>query len=198
MVQSLRRNCRTRDKLLDELRTFQLSSLKCSNASDRDFILPAIERWYGSREVFEFFVRTTLYEELKPLQGMPRTGQQLLILTSPLAVSAEHMLSVIKSSEPTNRVVSRLLAVHVGVHVFVCLLLLRFLFNATAKFAAPRRSRLLDWGFSALLTLSVGVIYTGSFWLAFVSVELGLGPSVFFCISAGFCLLIACACCRRR
>ncbi|CAE7243422.1 smg1 [Symbiodinium natans] len=194
LLHSLRRNCCTKDQLLDELRTFHLASLRCSTDSDRAQIVPTIVRWYGSEEVFEYFVRTTLYEELKQIQGTPRYAHHLLIVTSPLALGAERLLSVIKSGMPLEGVLSRLLAVHVGVHIFICLICIRFLFHFTVRYASPCRSGYLDWAFSATLTAGSAVIYASNLWLASVMVEYGLLASAIYSIMACLSLVLTHAC----
>eukprot|EP00435_Cladocopium_sp_Y103_P054017 s338_g17.t1 len=71
-VHLLRRSQRTRHQLLADLQNFDLRNADCTHAFDRDFVMSAIARWYGSSKAFTKYVRGPLRQELAP--SINRTG----------------------------------------------------------------------------------------------------------------------------
>eukprot|EP00438_Fugacium_kawagutii_P016736 Skav205935 [mRNA] locus=scaffold2739:211186:212433:- [translate_table: standard] len=87
LVHAMRFNYREKRRLMFDLKTFNVDNLICGSDFDRDFILSAIEAWYGSRETFNTFVRNDLREELLSLLPSPYLpcSCAALILSSPVA-----------------------------------------------------------------------------------------------------------------
>ena len=62
---------REKHQLLMDLRGFQLERLSCEVDFDREFILNAVEQWYGSRNSFVSLVQGPLCEELLSMLPTP-------------------------------------------------------------------------------------------------------------------------------
>ena len=57
MVHILRRNLLAKQELFASLDNFDVDKAQCAKEFDREFVLQAIENWYGSREAFTDYVR---------------------------------------------------------------------------------------------------------------------------------------------
>ena len=64
LLRSLCQLCREKNRLIYEMRNFELAKVSCRVSSDRNFIYAGIREWYGSEEAFEEYVRHELSEEL--------------------------------------------------------------------------------------------------------------------------------------
>ena len=84
LVHASRMKYREKHQLLMDLRQFHLESLSCETEFDRDFILNAVDEWYGSRNSFATLVRGPLCEELL---GMLPTPHLPLIYAAPMISS---------------------------------------------------------------------------------------------------------------
>jgi hypothetical protein len=93
-----RRYVRTRDDMLKQVERFSVACSKCSVESDRTYTKEVIEHVYGSEELFEITVRTTLRETLK-YQSESFSFPYLMILrvTSPFFMLS--VVDVLVSSE---------------------------------------------------------------------------------------------------
>eukprot|EP00438_Fugacium_kawagutii_P036188 Skav232975 [mRNA] locus=scaffold1735:430579:431985:+ [translate_table: standard] len=206
-VHTMRFNYREKRRLMSDLDTFNVDNLICTSDFDRDFILSAIEGWYGSRDAFNAFVQTDLREELLsllPLPHLPCT-YAAMILSSQVASALDFCLSIQKAGfgSPTL------------LRTFISILALSipwfwFSFNAifylSDRSAQSAQSSLLDW----CKTLAVsGVIFLfdliGYAW--FIQVIRSDGVVSLVCFAA-FSLLLPCFilnlfprcrrhCCRR-
>ena len=83
MVHILRRNLSAKQELFASLDNFDVDKADCAKEFDREFVLQAIERWYGSREAFTDYVRGPLRKELlaKANSGLPL--QYIFVIVSP-------------------------------------------------------------------------------------------------------------------
>ena len=71
LVHTSRLKYREKHQLLMDLRQFHLESLSCETDFDREFILNAVDEWYGSRNSFAALVRGPLCEELLSMLPTP-------------------------------------------------------------------------------------------------------------------------------
>eukprot|EP00438_Fugacium_kawagutii_P029765 Skav217054 [mRNA] locus=scaffold208:10364:11932:+ [translate_table: standard] len=99
VVHTMRLNYRKKSWLMFDLKTFNVDKLICASDFDRDFILSAIEAWYGSREAFNAFVQNDLREELLSLLPSPHLpcSYATLILSSQVAWVLDWCVSVQKA-----------------------------------------------------------------------------------------------------
>ena len=88
LVHASRMKYREKHQLLMDLRQFHLESLSCETDFDRDFILNAIDEWYGSRNSFATLVRGTLREELLSMLPTPHLPLSYAVLVSSSLASA--------------------------------------------------------------------------------------------------------------
>ena len=84
MVHILRRNLLAKQELFASLDNFDVDKAQCAKEFDREFVLQAIENWYGSREAFTDYVRGPLRKELltKANSGLP--PQYIFVIVSPI------------------------------------------------------------------------------------------------------------------
>jgi len=153
----LRTNFRDKHVLFAQLDTFNLNDLKCAKQFDQDFILAAIENWYGSRSAFTEFLKGDV--KLKVVKAMSETKLPkeylLLLLTPILSLSMEFFLAQWKGGAPAGVLLSYVVGILIGLDVFWiggCLLLMVYLCD---RFA-PRRCGYLDH----LQTLLIAALIT--------------------------------------
>ncbi|CAE7433001.1 unnamed protein product [Symbiodinium sp. CCMP2592] len=160
----LRMNFRQKHQLLYQLDNFDLDTVKCSQQFDRDFILAAIEKWYGSKQAFVDFVRQDLKYELEKSLSRTRLPNQylLLLLTPVLSLSAEFFLAAWKGGAPSDALLSFAVGILLGFDVFFIWasnLLMIYLCDVLA----PRRSGHLDHLQTLfIMVLIVTTLYVGS------------------------------------
>ena len=145
IVHAMRYNYREKNRLISELKTFDIDQLHCASNFDRIFILTAVDAWYGSREDFRDFVRTSLREELLGLLPSPHlpSAYAAMTLSSPVAWILDTTLDTYKAGVDGHYTLRRCLA------FFGFALWFWFALNGTfylSDISAPRgRTRLLDW-----------------------------------------------------
>eukprot|EP00438_Fugacium_kawagutii_P021753 Skav206710 [mRNA] locus=scaffold99:304076:305722:+ [translate_table: standard] len=99
LVHTMRFNYRHKSRLICDLNTFDVDNLICTSDYDREFIMSAVEGWYGSREAFNAFVQNDLRKELLGLLPSPHLPCRYaaLILSSQVAWTLDVCLSVQKA-----------------------------------------------------------------------------------------------------
>eukprot|EP00438_Fugacium_kawagutii_P011988 Skav206719 [mRNA] locus=scaffold967:137519:138976:- [translate_table: standard] len=154
-VHTMRFNYREKRRLILDLETFNVDKLICTSDFDRDFILSAIEGWYGSRDSFNAFVQTDLREELLGLLPSPHLPctYAAIILSSPVAMVLDFCLSMQKAGfESPILLRAFILALSIPLFWF-CFNAIFYLSDRSAQYA---QNSLLDW----CKTLAVsGVIF---------------------------------------
>ena len=86
LVHVCRKKYQEKHQLLMDMRSFDLDKLHCENEFDRDFILGAVDKWYGSRHTFTDLVRGPLCEELLGMLPTPHLPfRYAVVITSSIA-----------------------------------------------------------------------------------------------------------------
>ena len=137
------------------MRSFDLDKLHCENEFDRDFILGAVDKWYGSRHTFTDLVRGSLCEELLSMLPTPHLPFRYA------AVISSSIASLFLESAASLHVSgadSLALAVYIlsWGSFFLCGIPLAFnlTFYLADRFAAPSGC-VLDWAKTLICTLIV-------------------------------------------
>eukprot|EP00438_Fugacium_kawagutii_P008835 Skav208535 [mRNA] locus=scaffold1216:84052:85874:- [translate_table: standard] len=145
-VHTMRFNYREKRRLILDLETFNVDKLICTSDFDRDFILSAIEGWYGSRDSFNAFVQTDLREELLGLLPSPHLPctYAAIILSSPVAMALDFCLSMQKAGFGSPILLRTCIST-----LALCIPWLWFAFNAifylSDRSAQAAQNWLLDW-----------------------------------------------------
>ena len=138
---ALRRNNMARSKLISDMEHFDISSVQCTEEFDKEFVLTAIRRWYGSLDAFTAYVRGPLRDEMMATisQASMPFSHCWLIASSSCCQSLTAFLSLWKCGAPHDvylgYFVSTVLAQSVG-FMFVFIKLSLFLCD---RFATPCR-----------------------------------------------------------
>eukprot|EP00438_Fugacium_kawagutii_P018220 Skav218335 [mRNA] locus=scaffold755:355540:357204:+ [translate_table: standard] len=145
-VHTLRFNYREKRRLMMDLETFNVDNVFCASDSDRDFILSAIEGWYGSRDAFNAFVQTDLRKELLGLLPSPHLPCTCaaMILSSQVASALDFCLSMQKAG------FGSLILLRTGISILALSIpWFWFVFNAifylSDRSAQSPHNWLLDW-----------------------------------------------------
>ena len=96
-VHGLRRLFCEKHRLFDDLKSFKLESAECTELFDHIFVNSAIQKWYGSTEEFEDFVKGPLFCEISgnSTQAVDVPLQYCLLLsTGPLSVGIDETISL--------------------------------------------------------------------------------------------------------
>jgi hypothetical protein len=125
---------------------------------DRHFILTAIRAWYGSEEAFTAYVRGPLRQELMCRTSLP-IGYALIAAAGPLGATLDIVEAWIQGGAPARRVLSFFVSAGLGWALCWNLLGLKILWRLCDRFAARRKSQLLDFGVSFLVFLAFDVFY---------------------------------------
>eukprot|EP00438_Fugacium_kawagutii_P028273 Skav234031 [mRNA] locus=scaffold1723:152454:153926:+ [translate_table: standard] len=146
LVHTLRFNYREKSRLMFDLNTFDVDDLICTSDFDRDFILSAIEAWYGSREAFNAFVRNELRLELLGLLPSPRLpcAYAALILSSQVSWILDTGLSLQKAGFE-GHIVLRFCISGLVVSIAWSWPVLNSIFYLSDRSSGSARSCLLDW-----------------------------------------------------
>ena len=100
LVHGLRHICMYKEDLLSKLGSFDLDKVACSNEADRTLIREAIERWYGSVEVFQEFVRgpfrQVAFDSVKTPGGMP-FGYVFVLATPVINIGLDGGLALMRA-----------------------------------------------------------------------------------------------------
>ena len=95
MVHMMRKNLLVKQELFASLENFDVDKAECSKEFDREFVLQAIERWYGSREAFTDYVRGPLRKELLGKQANSLLPlQYCFVIVSPILSLSFDILSL--------------------------------------------------------------------------------------------------------
>ncbi|CAE7341276.1 unnamed protein product [Symbiodinium natans] len=166
LIHALRRSATGKTKLLNELEHFNLSDTRCSLDADREFVLAAIDRWYGSREAFTEYIRGPLRQDL--LQSATKISNSYVLLMCTPAISGmlEDQLSLWKAGAPFTGALAHFTGTVVGTYMLWIAFCVRVLISLCVFFAATRRWLVLDY----LLTLCIHVTVCG---LAFAGDSVG-------------------------
>ena len=78
-IHVIRKGYQQQEQMFRDLAEFDLNSVSCSNEFDRQFILSAVCRWYGSLQGFTDYVRGPLKEELTEAVVLARMPLQYCI-----------------------------------------------------------------------------------------------------------------------
>lgn len=170
LVHFLRSNARDKTTLLQDLERFDLENVHCSLDSDREFVMAAIDRWYGSRKAFTEYVRGPLRQEL--LNSATRFSTTYIFwMTAPAIVAAlEDHLALWKARVPVRAAAAHFVAVVLGAYALWMSLCMRMLIALCFYFDAKCRWKIVDY----LLTVLIHVIFCGS---AFVGELIGTEAS---------------------
>eukprot|EP00438_Fugacium_kawagutii_P005567 Skav226951 [mRNA] locus=scaffold2024:160445:161917:+ [translate_table: standard] len=155
LVHTMRFNYRQKRRLICDLNTFDIDNLICTSDYDREFILSAIEGWYGCREAFNAFVQNDLRKELLGLLPSPHLPCRYaaLILSSQVAWTLDICLSAWKAGFEGHN----LLRNWISAFAFeICWFWFAFngIFYLSDQSASPSSNLLLD----SCKTLSVAVV----------------------------------------
>ncbi|CAE7817744.1 unnamed protein product [Symbiodinium sp. CCMP2592] len=156
----LRSNYREKHQLRRELQEFDLKQVSCREEFDRKFIHAAISKWYGSQDAFTEFVRQDLRQHLEPCLATRFPMRYLLLLcAAQMSVSLEFVLALWKGGAEPNSILSYVIAMLLGVDVFVLAGVVISINYLSDRFAA-RRFGCFD---HVQITMLSGVIfYAGS------------------------------------
>ncbi|CAE7040204.1 amt-3 [Symbiodinium natans] len=120
-VHMLRKNYLAKQKLLSDMKSFDLSLVQCYNESDRVFIHSAISEWYGSGRAFTRFVQGPLRNELvAPILATNLRWPYILIFITPtFSLSMETLASLIMGGAPAECCVAWIAGMLVANNCFV-------------------------------------------------------------------------------
>eukprot|EP00438_Fugacium_kawagutii_P034938 Skav211758 [mRNA] locus=scaffold674:102840:104471:+ [translate_table: standard] len=146
LAHTLRFNYREKRRLIFDLNTFNVDNLICTLDSDRDFILSAIEAWYGNKEAFNVFVRNDLRAELLGLLPSPHLHwtYAALILSSQVAVILDTSLSLQKAGFEGHTVLRYCIS-GLALSILWSWCAFNGFFYLSDRSAGSARSYLLDW-----------------------------------------------------
>ncbi|CAJ1340491.1 unnamed protein product [Effrenium voratum] len=132
---STRKHMRERHALISQLKNFDVQSAGCRLEKDREFILSAIQSWYGSLDAFNEHVRGPLREELlKDSKTELPLVYALLVSSAPSAVPLDIFTVLVRAGAPAEVVLCQLFVCMV--HVFWLALVLNVAWRLCARFAA--------------------------------------------------------------
>eukprot|EP00438_Fugacium_kawagutii_P016738 Skav205937 [mRNA] locus=scaffold2739:219377:220819:- [translate_table: standard] len=191
VVHAMRFNYREKRRLMFDLKTFNVDNLICGSDFDRDFILSAIEAWYGSREAFNVFVRNDLRDELLGLLPSPHLpcSYAALILSSQVAWVLDLCVSLWKAGVEGEVLLRQSIS---GLAFFI----LWFWFAFNGMFCLSDRSAragpnwFLDWC-KTLAVAGVIFLFTLTGFALWVQVAQTNGVASLVCFTA-FSLLLPC------
>ncbi|CAE7823105.1 unnamed protein product [Symbiodinium sp. CCMP2592] len=155
LIHALRRNATGKTKLFEELDHFELTETHCSLNSDREFVLGAIETWYGSREAFTSYVRGPLRQELLQSATKVSTLYVLLMVTPAVSGMLEDHLALWKGGAPFHGVLTHFMGRVLGSYAFWIAFCVRMLISLCFFFAATRRWLILDYLLTCCIHLTV-------------------------------------------
>jgi len=185
MVHILRRNLSAKQELFASLDNFDVDKADCAKEFDREFVLQAIERWYGSREAFTDYVRGPLRKELlaKANSGLPL--QYIFVIVSPtLSLCIDILLGIIKRGLPLRFVFCYVLSILFGTILFSGAVQIRIGIWVCERFAAPYKSGCCDWLQSVMVFLVSFVLGITGFLLSVIAYSTSLGASFAWCAFA--------------
>ncbi|OLP96744.1 putative serine/threonine-protein kinase [Symbiodinium microadriaticum] len=185
MVHILRRNLLAKQELFASLDNFDVDKAQCAKEFDREFVLQAIENWYGSREAFTDYVRGPLRKELltKANSGLP--PQYIFVIVSPiLSLCIDILLGMIKSGFPLRFICCYVLSILFGTILFSGAVQIRISFFMCERFAAPYKPGCCDWLQSVILFLVSAVVGITGFLLSVIAYSTSLGASLAWCAFA--------------
>ena len=67
LFHALRKNNMDRVKLFSDMEHFDINDAKCTDEFDREFVLTAINEWYGNSEAFVEYVRGPMRMEMSKM-----------------------------------------------------------------------------------------------------------------------------------
>ncbi|CAE7439947.1 miaA, partial [Symbiodinium pilosum] len=139
-IHVIRKGYQQQEQMFRDLAEFDLNSVSCSNEFDRQFILSAVCRWYGSLQGFTDYVRGPLKEELTEAVVLARMPLQYCILSiSPLAgFQLDYIASFLSIASPD--IIARVILTQVLAVNTTVVLATYFLFWLCQRFATPRFS----------------------------------------------------------
>ncbi|CAE7359424.1 unnamed protein product [Symbiodinium sp. CCMP2456] len=185
MVHVLRRNLLAKQELFASLDNFDVDKAECAKEFDREFVLQAIENWYGSREAFTDYVRGPLRKELlaKANSGLPL--QYIFVIVSPtLSLGIDILLGIIKSGLPLRFIFCYVLSILFGAVLFSGAVQIRMSIFMCERFAAPYKPGCCDWLQSVIIFLVSAVVGITGFLLSVIAYSTSLGASLAWCAFA--------------
>eukprot|EP00438_Fugacium_kawagutii_P033487 Skav230640 [mRNA] locus=scaffold1673:391391:392947:+ [translate_table: standard] len=191
VVHTMRFSYRRKRRLVFDLRTFDVDTVTCASDFDRDFILSAMEGWYGSRETFNTFVRRDLREELLSLLPSPRLpcSYAALILSSQVA----WVLDLCVSAHKAGYHALGLLRIWISSCAFIVLwywFAFNSIFYLSDRFAQSGRNWFLDWC-KTLAVAGITFFFTAIGFALWMETVRGDGVASLVCFTA-FSLLLPC------
>ncbi|CAE7530846.1 unnamed protein product [Symbiodinium sp. CCMP2592] len=169
MVHILRRNLSAKQELFASLDNFDVDKADCAKEFDREFVLQAIEGWYGSREAFTDYVRGPLRKELlaKANSGLPL--QYIFVIVSPT------LLGIIKRGLPLRFIFCYVLSILFGTILFSGAVQIRISMWVCERF---------DWLQSVMVFLVSFVVGITGFLVSVIAYSTSLGASLAWCAFA--------------
>ena len=177
----LRKSFRLRQSLISDLEHFDLDSVACRVAADKDFVHDAIIEWFGSTNAFLQYVRGDLRRELLSATLRSRIPRAYVVLlsTAPLSASLEGFVGLCRGGAQWRPLLSHLVGHTLGIHLLWWLLSMRFfLYLCNLNFAS--RPGLLDYLQSLLVFLIFSLFYSLGGAIGYLSYSSNLGAATAF------------------
>jgi len=155
LVHLLRSNACDKTTLLQDLERFDLESVHCSLEADREFVMAAIDHWYGSPKAFTEYVRGPLRQELLNSATKISTTYIFLMTAPAILAALEEHLALWKARVPVRTAAAHFVAVVLGDYTLWMSFCLRMLISLCFYFDAKCRWKIIDY----LLTIVIHVIF---------------------------------------
>lgn len=136
----LRKSYSSKQRLLEDLKKFDLDEVKCYSEADREFIHSAITDWYGSSEAFTSYVRGPLKRKmLEPILHTQLPLPYLLFLLTPtFSISFETFLALWMGRAPVESLVAWAVGMMLGNNLLWLPLFMVLWIYLCDQFAQPR------------------------------------------------------------
>ncbi|CAE7345940.1 Calmodulin, partial [Symbiodinium pilosum] len=179
LFHALRKLSMARVKLFSDMEHFDMDDVKCSEEFDREFVLTAINDWYGSSEAFVAYVRGPLRTEMSKmvLKASTPWSYCLLITTSSVCQAMTALLSLWKCGTPADVCLSYMLAHVVAQGLVYYMLTMKLTLHLCDRFAAPWRAGLCNVMQSCLIFICWLVAFTAGDVVARIAYKAGPMPS---------------------
>ncbi|CAE7319309.1 unnamed protein product [Symbiodinium pilosum] len=171
-----------RVKLFSDMEHFDINDAKCTDEFDREFVLTAINEWYGNSEAFVEYVRGPMRMEMSKmvLQASTPWSHCLLITTACVCQTLTALLSLWKCGSPVDVCLSYLLSTVIGQSFFFYMLTIKLSLHLCDRFAAPLRSGFCNILQSCLIFSCWLVAVTAGDILSRLAYKAGIAASMAF------------------
>ncbi|CAJ1395733.1 unnamed protein product [Effrenium voratum] len=201
----LRRLISQKHRLTEELANFYVAKAECQLDFDRQFIMTAIDAWYGSEKAFNTYVQGPLREELLSMRSDQIPSVYFLLFYSiVMTPSLEVFIGMCLDGYPLDVLWARVLAQHIGFSFasqMVSFKVLIYLCDrfATARFggSCPVLEGLIDFLQSVVIFVGYLIVDLGSY-VCCARAQQALWSSALYGLSMLCLAAFFHGCCRRR